>query len=105
MANRSVAEEGLVDRQPGARFIIDQMGISQPSVPPAPPDAWADLPKVVRLAKRNNAVSEITDACILSKHPCPFPDIRDPLKRIFDAWGFRSLPVGHGLDARLRGPP
>ena len=82
------AGTALIDRHPNARFIIDHMGISQPSVPPAPPDAWADLPKAVELAKRSNAVIKITGACTLSKQPYPFPDIWDPLKRIFDAWGF-----------------
>ena len=42
----------LIDRHPDARFIIDHMGILQPTVPPAPPQPWADLPKVVELAKR-----------------------------------------------------
>ena len=27
-------------------------------------------------------------ACTLSKEPYPFSDIWDPLKRVFDAWGF-----------------
>ncbi len=76
------------DRHPDARFIIDHMGIQQPSVPPAPPLPWVDLPKVVELAKRKNAVIKITGACTLSKEPYPFPDIWDPLARIFDAWGF-----------------
>jgi predicted TIM-barrel fold metal-dependent hydrolase len=78
----------LIDRHPDARFIIDHMGIQQPSVPPAPPQPWADLPKVVELAKRKNAVIKITGACTLSKEPYPFPDIWDPLARIVDAWGF-----------------
>ena len=39
------------------------------------------------LAKRKNAVNKITGACTLSKEPYPFPDIWDPLARIFDAWG------------------
>jgi len=82
------AGTALIDRHPNARFIIDHMGISQPSVPPAPPNAWADLPKVVELAKRSNAAIKITGACTLSKQPYPFRDIWDPLKRIFDAWGF-----------------
>ena len=38
--------------------------------------------------KRKNAVIKITGACTLSKEPYPFPDIWDPLARIFDAWGF-----------------
>jgi predicted TIM-barrel fold metal-dependent hydrolase len=78
----------LIDRHPDARFIIDHMGIQQPSVPPAPRQPWADLPKVVELARRKNAVIKITGACTLSKEPYPFPDIWDPLARIFDAWGF-----------------
>ena len=82
------AGTALIDRYPDTRFIIDHMGILQPSVPPAPPQPWADLPKVVELAKRKNAVIKITGACTLSKEPYPFPDIWDPLARIFDAWGF-----------------
>jgi L-fuconolactonase len=78
----------LIDRYPDARFIIDHMGIMQPNEPPAPPEPWADLPKVVDLAKRKNAVIKISGACTLSRQPYPFPDIWDPLKRIFDAWGF-----------------
>jgi len=37
----------LIDRHPDTRFIVDHMGILQPSVPPAPPQPWADLPKVL----------------------------------------------------------
>ena len=31
---------------------------------------------------------KVSGACTLSKEPYPFPDIWDPLARIFDAWGF-----------------
>ena len=51
------AGTALIDRHPDARFIIDHMGIQQPSTPPAPPQPWADLPKVVELVKRKNAVN------------------------------------------------
>jgi len=64
------------------------MAIQQPSVPPAPAEPWADLPKVLELAKRKNAVIKVSGACTLSKQPYPFPDIWDPLARLFDAWGF-----------------
>ena len=77
----------LIDRHPDTRFIIDHLGIMQPSTPPAPPQPWADLPKVLELAKRKNAVIKVTGACTLSREPYPFPDIWDPLARIFDAWG------------------
>ena len=82
------AGTALIDRHPEARFIIDHMGIQQPTAPPAPPQPWADLPKMVELAKRKNAVIKITGACTLSKEPYPFADIWDPLTRLFDAWGF-----------------
>jgi predicted TIM-barrel fold metal-dependent hydrolase len=77
----------LIDRNPDTRFIVDHLGILQPRVPPAPPEPWADLPKIVELAKRKNAVIKISGACTLSHEPFPYNDIWDPLARIFDAWG------------------
>jgi predicted TIM-barrel fold metal-dependent hydrolase len=78
----------LIDRHPDTRFIIDHLGILQPRVPPAPRQPWADLPKVLELAKRPNAVIKVSGACTLSQKPYPFPDIWDPLACVFDAWGF-----------------
>jgi predicted TIM-barrel fold metal-dependent hydrolase len=60
----------------------------QPHVPPAPPHPWAELPKLLDLAKRSNAVVKVSGACTLAHEPYPFPDIWDPLARVFDAWGF-----------------
>jgi predicted TIM-barrel fold metal-dependent hydrolase len=77
----------IMDRNPDTRFILDHLGILQPRVPPAPASPWADLPKVLELAKRKNVVIKISGACTLSREPYPFPDIWDPLARIFDAWG------------------
>jgi L-fuconolactonase len=77
----------IIDRHPDVRFIVDHLGILQPRTPPAPEKPWADLPKVLDLAKRKNAVIKISGACTLSKEPYPYNDIWDPLRRIFDAWG------------------
>ena len=77
----------VVDRHPDTRFIIDHLGILQPRTPPAPPEPWADLPKVLDLASRPNAVIKVSGACTLSHEPYPFSDIWDPLARVFDAWG------------------
>jgi predicted TIM-barrel fold metal-dependent hydrolase len=33
-------------------------------------------------------VIKVSGACTLSREPYPFPDIWDPLARVFDAWGF-----------------
>ena len=86
--NNLAVGTAIIDRHPNTRFILDHLGILQPRVPPAPPQPWADLPKVVDLAKRPNVVIKISGACTLSQQPYPFPDIWDPLARLFDAWGF-----------------
>jgi len=78
----------LIDRHPNVKFIIDHMGLMQPRTPPAAAEPWVDLPKMVELAKRPNAVIKISGACTLSHKPYPYPDIWDPLARLFDAWGF-----------------
>jgi len=78
----------LIDRHPNTRFIIDHMALLQPRTPPAPPEPWADLPRILALAKRPNALIKVSGACTLSRERYPFPDIWDPLARIFDAWGF-----------------
>jgi predicted TIM-barrel fold metal-dependent hydrolase len=41
------AGTALIDRHPDTRFIIDHLAILQPRTPPAPPQPWADLPKVI----------------------------------------------------------
>lgn len=78
----------VIDRHPNTRFVIDHLGIVQPRTPPAPDAPFENLPKVLEMAKRDNAVIKISGACTLSKEGYPYPDIWDPLARIFDAWGF-----------------
>ncbi|MGH7068434.1 MAG: amidohydrolase family protein [Acetobacteraceae bacterium] len=78
----------LISRYPDTRFIIDHLGILQPRLPPAPAQPWADLSKVLELARHPNAVIKVSGACTLSREAYPFPDIWDPLARVFEAWGF-----------------
>ena len=82
------AATALIDRHPDTRFILDHLGLLQPRTPPAPPEPWAELPKVLALARRSNVVIKVSGACTLSQKPYPYPDIWDPLARVFDAWGF-----------------
>jgi len=77
----------LIDRNSDTRFIIDHLGLLQPRTPPAPPEPWAELPKILALAKRPNAVIKVSGACTLSQKPYPYDDIWDPVKRVIDAWG------------------
>ena len=52
-----------------------------------PPDPFAELPGLLALARHENVVVKISGACTLSREPFPYPDIWDPLRRIFDAFG------------------
>ncbi|MGE0226542.1 MAG: amidohydrolase [Acetobacteraceae bacterium] len=77
----------LAERNPDTQLVIDHLGLQQPFEPPAPPNPFGDLPKVLSLARYPNAAIKITGACTLSHAPFPYPDIWDPLGRIFDAYG------------------
>src|SRR5262249_50443986 len=81
------AGTALIDHHPDTRFIIDHLAILQPRTPPAPSQPWTELPKVLDLAKRKNAVIKVSGACTLSKNPYRFPDTWDPRARAFAAWG------------------
>ena len=77
----------LAARNPNTRIVIDHLGLLQPFEPPKPAEPWADLPKLVALAKYDNVVVKISGAGTLSKETFPYKDIWDPLRRIFDAFG------------------
>jgi predicted TIM-barrel fold metal-dependent hydrolase len=102
----------VIDRHPDTRFVLDHLGILQPRTSAArlaAAEPWADLPKVIDLAKRKNVVIKVSGACTLSKEAYPFNDIWDPLAKIFDAWGMdrclwgtdwtRAFPVVNYEDA------
>jgi L-fuconolactonase len=78
----------LAARNPSTRLVIDHLGLLQPFEPPPPAEPWADLPKLLALAAHDNVVVKISGACTLSHQPFPYKDIWDPLRRIFDAFGF-----------------
>lgn len=77
----------LIDRHPDTRFVIDHLGIRQPRAWPITTDPWADLPRLLELARRPNAVVKVSGACTMSTQAFPYDDIWDPLQRVFDAWG------------------
>jgi L-fuconolactonase len=77
----------LAARNPDTRIVIDHLGLLQPFEPPKPAEPWADLSRLVALAKHDNVVVKISGAGTLSKEPFPYKDIWDPLRRIFDAYG------------------
>lgn len=76
----------LAKRNPNTTLVIDHLGLEQPFAPPAPPQPWHELPKLLALAAHPNVVVKITGACTLSHEKFPYKDIWDPLGRIFDAF-------------------
>jgi predicted TIM-barrel fold metal-dependent hydrolase len=78
---------GLAARNADTQVVIDHVGLQQPFQPPAPDAPFAELPEVLALAAQPNVAIKITGACTLSHAPFPYPDIWDPLARIFDAFG------------------
>jgi L-fuconolactonase len=86
---RSLSKAGqLAARNPNTRMVIDHLGLPQPHEPPPPAEPFADLPKLLALAAYDNVAVKISGACTLSHEPFPYRDIRDPLSRVFDAFGF-----------------
>ena len=83
-----LAEIGpLAARNSGTMLVIDHLGLQQPFAPPAPPEPFAELPKLLDLATHDNVVVKITGACTLSHERFPYNDLWDPLSRIFDTFG------------------
>ena len=78
----------IIDAHPQTRFVLDHLACYQPRSKPAPPTVWDTLPKVLDLARRPNAVIKVSGVCTMSREAFPYPDIWDPLARVFDAWGF-----------------
>ncbi len=77
----------LIRRNPDTQIIVDHLGLVQPHEPPKPAAPWAELPKVLELAKLDNVVMKITGACTLSCEDYPFADIWDPVCRMIDTFG------------------
>ena len=78
----------LARRHPNTQLVIDHLGIPQPPAPPPPEEPFADLPQVLELAALDNVAIKISGAGTLSHQPFPYPDIWEPLRQIFDAYGF-----------------
>ena len=77
----------LANRNPNTQIVVDHVGLMQPPAPPAPPAPFSDLANVLSLAECDNVAIKISGACTLSHQPFPYPDIWEPLGKIFDAFG------------------
>jgi predicted TIM-barrel fold metal-dependent hydrolase len=78
----------LAAAHPNTRIVIDHLGLEPHFKPPLPAEPFAQVPQVLKLAVHENVAIKITGACALSHEPFPYKDIWEPLRRIFDAYGF-----------------
>jgi L-fuconolactonase len=78
----------LARRNPQTQVVVDHVGLVQPHQPPAPAEPFADLENVLSLAALDNVAIKISGACTLSHQPFPYPDIWEPLGKVFHAFGF-----------------
>src|SRR5271166_940737 len=70
MATGRLEQAGaLAARNPNTSVVIDHLGLSQPQAPPAPPEPFADLPKLLALAAQANVTVKISGACTLAHEP------------------------------------
>ena len=81
----------LAARNPDTRIVVDHLGLEQPYEPPPLAQPFGEIEKVLALAQHPNVVIKITGACTLSQKAYPYPDIWDPLARIFDAYGMERF--------------
>lgn len=77
----------IARRNPDTQIVIDHVGIVQPFLPPPAPEPFADLDNVIALASCSNVAIKISGAGTLSHQPFPYPDIWEPLGKVFDAYG------------------
>ena len=84
----------LAARHPNTQLVVDHVGLIQPFVPPVPSNPFSDLDSVISLAEYENVAIKISGACTLSHHSFPYPDIWEPLSKIFDAFGIERCMWG-----------
>ena len=92
--------QGMAARNPDTTIVVDHLGLQQPFDPPAPPEPFADLPKVLKLAAHKNVVIKISGACTLSPQAVPLSRHLGPGAAHHRRLRPRPLHVGHRLDAR-----
>ena len=96
------AGAALIDRHPDTRFIIDHLAILQPRVPPAPPQPWADLPEGAGPRQAQERGDQGQRRLHAVQGALSLPGHLGPARPRVRCLGSRPLPVGHGLDARVR---
>ncbi|MCW2370275.1 amidohydrolase family protein [Sphingobium sp. B11D3D] len=74
------------ERHPDMNIIIDHYGVTQSMVAP-PKDRWANLPKLLDMARYPNVYVKLCGMPIISKEAYPYHDIWPYIHKILHAFG------------------
>jgi predicted TIM-barrel fold metal-dependent hydrolase len=78
----------IAARHPGLRLVIDHLAMMPGQKGDA---AFADLPKVLALAKRPNVAVKASALPCYSTEAYPYRDLHDRIRRVFEAFGPRRM--------------
>lgn len=88
------AVDRVAERHPGLRLVIDHLALARHAKDEA---AFADLPALVRLARRPNVAAKASALPRYSSEAWPYPKLHPYLRQVFDAFGPRRMFWGTDL--------
>jgi predicted TIM-barrel fold metal-dependent hydrolase len=85
--------DGLAARHPGVKFVIDHLALIRTK----DAAAFADLPKLLALARHPNVAAKASALPCFSSEPYPYRNIHGYIRQVFDAFGPRRMFWGTDL--------
>lgn len=77
--------EPILARFPELRLVIDHAG--RHPLGPKDEAAWADEQQLLALARYRNVSVKVSSLPCFSSQPYPFPNLHNPIRRIYDSFG------------------
>jgi len=77
------ALDRLAERHPGLRLVLDHLQLG----PGKDPEAFADLPAVLRMARLPNVAAKASALPCVSSEPYPYKNIHGYIRQVLDAFG------------------
>jgi predicted TIM-barrel fold metal-dependent hydrolase len=85
--------DALAARHPGVKFVIDHLALIRTKDAPA----FADLPKLLALARHPNVAAKASALPCFSSGPYPYRNIHPYIRQVFDAFGPKRMFWGTDL--------
>ena len=85
--------DGLAARHPGVKFVIDHLALIRTKDAPA----FADLPKLLALARHPNVAAKASALPCFSSEAYPYRNLHGYIRQVFDAFGPKRMFWGTDL--------